>query len=133
MAVRQTPPCAGATTNICYNVLDRHIERGNGHKIAFYWFVGRAKTTLPLADHSHSFREGNEPMDYSTITYVQLHERVQRFANVLKSLGVKKGHTVAIYQPMIVDLVVAMLACARIGAPHSVVVSFSGPVGDVLL
>eukprot|EP00049_Salpingoeca_infusionum_P019408 m.361734 g.361734 ORF g.361734 m.361734 type:complete len:677 (+) comp19851_c0_seq1:405-2435(+) len=92
----------GASTNICYNAVDKHVIEGKGDRVAFYW-------------------EGNEMSDSSTVTYAQLLERVQRTANVLKSLGVKKGDTVAIYQPMIVDLVVAMLACARIGAPHSII------------
>ncbi|EGD79744.1 acetyl-coenzyme A synthetase [Salpingoeca rosetta] len=92
----------GGLTNICYNVLDRHVEAGRGDRVAFFW-------------------EGNEVADQATVTYAQLLDRVKRTANVLKSLGVKKSDTVAIYQPMIVDLVVAMLACARIGAVHSIV------------
>ncbi|KAJ8259942.1 hypothetical protein GJAV_G00175250 [Gymnothorax javanicus] len=93
----------GATTNICYNVLDHNIhERNLGDKVAFYW-------------------EGNEPGDELTVTYSALLLQVCRFANVLKSLGVKKGDRVSIYMPMVVELVVAMLACARIGAIHSIV------------
>lgn len=92
----------GSKTNLCYNALDRHVLAGKGDQIAFFW-------------------EGNDPADASTITYGQLLKRVCKFANALKSLGVEKGHTVAIYQPMIVDLVVAMLACARIGAIHSII------------
>ncbi|KAK1156119.1 acetyl-coenzyme A synthetase, cytoplasmic-like isoform X1 [Acipenser oxyrinchus oxyrinchus] len=93
----------GATTNICYNVLDRNIkERKLGDKIAFLW-------------------EGNEPGDEMKITYRELLLQVCRFANVLRSQGVKKGDRVSIYMPMIVELVVAMLACARIGAVHSIV------------
>lgn len=91
-----------ATTNICYNCLDRNISKGLGGQIAFYW-------------------EGNDPADHTAITYQQLLERVCRFANALKAKGVKKGDPVAIYQPMILDLVVAMLATARIGAIHSIV------------
>ncbi|XP_059383453.1 acetyl-coenzyme A synthetase, cytoplasmic-like isoform X2 [Carassius carassius] len=93
----------GATTNICYNVLDRNIcERKLGDKVAFYW-------------------EGNEPGDEKTVTYRELLQQVCKFANVLKSQGVKKGDRVSIYMPMVVELVVAMLACARIGAVHSIV------------
>ncbi|XP_057175326.1 acetyl-coenzyme A synthetase, cytoplasmic isoform X1 [Triplophysa rosa] len=93
----------GASTNICYNVLDRNVhERKLGDKVAFYW-------------------EGNEPGDEKTVTYRELLQRVCKFANVLKSQGVKKGDCVSIYMPMVVELVVAMLACARIGAVHSIV------------
>ncbi|XP_041112478.1 acetyl-coenzyme A synthetase, cytoplasmic-like isoform X1 [Polyodon spathula] len=93
----------GATTNICYNVLDRNVkERKLGDKIAFLW-------------------EGNEPGDEMKITYRELLLEVCKFANVLRSQGVKKGDCISIYMPMIVELVVAMLACARIGAVHSIV------------
>ncbi|XP_041045897.1 acyl-CoA synthetase short chain family member 2 like [Carcharodon carcharias] len=93
----------GATTNICYNLLDRNIqENGQGEKIAYYW-------------------EGNEPDDCTTITYSQLLKEVCKFANVLRTLGVQKGDRVAIYLPVIPELIYAMLACARIGAVHSVV------------
>nr|XP_026690167.1 acetyl-coenzyme A synthetase, cytoplasmic [Ciona intestinalis] len=91
-----------ATTNICYNCLDRNVKSGHGDTIAFYW-------------------EGNDPMDSTSITYKKLLDEVCKFSNVLKSLGVKKGDRVAIYMPMILELVVAMLACARIGAVHSIV------------
>ncbi|XP_070556359.1 acetyl-coenzyme A synthetase, cytoplasmic-like [Ptychodera flava] len=93
----------GAVTNICYNVLDRNVkDRGLGDRIAFYW-------------------EGNDPDDSAKYTYGELLKLVCKFANVLKSQGVKKGDRVAIYMPMIIELVVAMLACARIGAVHSIV------------
>ncbi|XP_063739015.1 acetyl-coenzyme A synthetase, cytoplasmic isoform X4 [Eleginops maclovinus] len=93
----------GASTNICYNVLDRNVhEKKLGDKVAFYW-------------------EGNEPGDELTVTYRELLQRVCQFANVLKSQGVKKGDRVSIYMPMVVELVVAMLACVRIGAVHSIV------------
>uniref|UniRef100_A0A673I568 Propionate--CoA ligase n=1 Tax=Sinocyclocheilus rhinocerous TaxID=307959 RepID=A0A673I568_9TELE len=93
----------GATTNICYNVLDRNVhERKLGDKVAFYWL-------------------GNEPGDEKTVTYRELLQQVCKLANVLKSQGVKKGDRVSIYMPMVVELVVAMLACARIGAVHSIV------------
>lgn len=69
------------------------------------------------------FREGNHPEDYSRLTYRKLLEEVCRFANVLKSRGVVKGDRVAVYMPMIMEAVITLLACARIGAVHSVVVS----------
>lgn len=80
-------------------------------QIAFYW-------------------EGNDPKDEGKITYAELHKDVCKFANVLKTKGVKKGDRVAIYMPMITELVVAMLACARIGAVHSIV--FGGYSADSL-
>ena len=89
------------TLNVSYNCLDRHVLAGRGDKVAFYW-------------------EG-EPGDSRVITYAQLLDEVQRFANVLKNLGVKKGDRVNIYLPMIPEAAVSMLACARIGAAHSVV------------
>ncbi|KAF1527204.1 Acetyl-coenzyme A synthetase, cytoplasmic, partial [Eudyptula albosignata] len=102
----------GATTNICYNLLDRNVnEKKLGDKIAFYW-------------------EGNEPGDSVKITYSELLHEVCQFANVLRSQGMKKGDRVSIYMPMILELVVAMLACARIGALHSIV--FAGFSADSL-
>jgi len=89
------------TLNVSYNCLDRHVLAGRGDKVAFYW-------------------EG-EPGDSRVITYAQLLNEVQRFASVLKNLGIKKGDRVNIYLPMIPEAAVAMLACARIGAAHSVV------------
>lgn len=68
------------------------------------------------------YREGNNPTAASKITYAELLTRVCKFANILKSFGVKKGDTVGIYMPMIVELPIAMLACSRIGAIHSVMV-----------
>eukprot|EP00067_Danio_rerio_P009559 NP_001264046.1 acetyl-coenzyme A synthetase, cytoplasmic [Danio rerio] len=92
-----------AKTNICYNVLDRNVhERNLGDKVAYYWV-------------------GNSPDHHLTITYNQLLRNVCRCANALKLLGVKKGDRVAIYLPMIPELVYTMLACARIGAVHSIV------------
>ncbi|MFN3258846.1 MAG: acetate--CoA ligase [Ilumatobacter sp.] len=91
----------GGKLNVSYNCIDRHVEAGRGDKVAFHW-------------------EG-EPGDTRTITYADLLDEVSRFANVLKGLGVRKGDRVNIYLPMIPEAAVAMLACARIGAPHSVV------------
>ncbi|XP_007564246.1 acyl-CoA synthetase short chain family member 2 like isoform X1 [Poecilia formosa] len=93
----------GAKTNMCYNVLDRHVREGNlGEKVAYYW-------------------EGNSPEHHTTITYGQMLSHVCHCANVLKRMGVRKGDRVSIYLPMIPELVYTMLACARIGAVHSVV------------
>ena len=91
----------GGTINVSDNCLDRHVESGGGDKVAYHW-------------------EG-EPGDSRTITYRELYEEVCRFANGLRSLGVRKGDRVAIYLGMIPELPVAMLACARLGAAHSVV------------
>ena len=87
--------------NASYNCLDRHVEAGNGERVAFHW----------------RGEEGEE----RDITYAELHRDVQKFANALKDLGIEKGDIVGIYLPMIPEVVVAMLACARIGAPHNVV------------
>jgi acetyl-CoA synthetase len=92
---------ADGTINASYNCLDRHVEAGRGEKVAFHW----------------RGEEGEE----RDITYADLHRDVQRFANALKDLGIEKGDVVGIYLPMIPEVVVAMLACARIGAPHNVV------------
>ena len=100
----------GGKLNVSYNCLDRHVEAGRGDRVAYHW-------------------EG-EPGDTRTITYADLLAEVQRFANVLRGLGVERGDRVAIYMPMIPELPVAMLACARIGAPHSVV--FGGFSADSL-
>jgi acetyl-CoA synthetase len=100
----------GGKLNVSYNCLDRHVEAGRGDRVAYHW-------------------EG-EPGDTRTITYAELHREVSRFANVLKGLGVKRGDRVAIYMPMIPELPVAMLACARLGAAHSVV--FGGFSADAL-
>ncbi|MDQ3540397.1 MAG: acetate--CoA ligase [Chloroflexota bacterium] len=99
------PPFAqwfvGGTLNVAYNCIDRHVEAGKGDKVAFHW-------------------EG-EPGDSRSITYSELLVEVSRTANALKELGVQKGDRVAIYMPMILELPIALLACARIGAPHTVV------------
>jgi len=106
----------GGTTNLAYNCLDRQLELGRGGKTAYIW-------------------EG-EPGDTRTMTYAELHRDVCRFANVLKSLGVRRGDRVAIYLPMIPELPIAMLACARIGAAHTVIFggfsaeSLSGRIND---
>jgi acetyl-CoA synthetase len=98
------------TLNVCYNCVDRHLET-KGDDVAIIW-------------------EGDDPGTDLTITYRELHERVCRFANSLKALGTKKGDRVTLYMPMIPEAAVAMLACARIGAVHSVV--FGGFSPDAL-
>jgi acetyl-CoA synthetase len=91
----------GGKINLSYNCLDRHVIAGHGEKIAFYW-------------------EG-EPGDTRTLTYSQMLADVEVFANVLKGLGVVKGDRVTLYMGMVPELAIAMLACARIGAVHSVI------------
>jgi acetyl-CoA synthetase len=93
--------------NVSANCIDRHLKV-RGDQVAILW-------------------EGDEPDQSQAITYTQLHERVCRFANVLKGLGVKKGHRVTIYLPMIPEAAYAMLACARIGAVHSIVFAGFSP------
>ena len=100
----------GGKTNICYNCLDRHLETPRKNKAALIW-------------------EG-EPGEVRTLTYQQLHHEVCKFANVLKILEIKKGDRVVIYMGMVPELPIAMLACARIGAVHSVV--FGGFSADAL-
>ncbi len=94
----------GGKLNVAYNCLDYQVEQGKGDKTALIW-------------------EGDEPGDTQTYTYSELTSEVKKFANVLKDLGVEKGDRVGIYLPMIPEVAIAMLACARIGAPHSVVFS----------
>ena len=91
----------GGKLNASHNCLDRHVEAGNGDRVAFHW----------------RGEEGEE----RDVTYAELHRDVQRLANALKDRGIKKGDVVGIYLPMIPEVAVAMLACARIGAPHNVV------------
>jgi acetyl-CoA synthetase len=108
------PPFAkwfvGGTLNVAYNCVDRHVEAGHGDQVAFHW-------------------EG-EPGDTRTLTYADLKREVCKAANALTALGVEKGDRVAIYMPMIPELPIAMLACARLGATHSVV--FAGFSVDAL-
>ena len=100
----------GGKTNVAYNCLDRHLETWRRNKAAIIW-------------------EG-EPGEVRTLTYQQLHTEVCKFANVLKKMGVEKGDRVALYMPLIPELAIAMLACARIGAAHSIV--FGGFSADAL-
>ncbi|GAB2741309.1 acetate--CoA ligase [Salinifilum aidingensis] len=92
---------AGGRLNVAYNCVDRHVEAGNGDRVALYW-------------------EG-EPGDSRTVTYAELQREVSRAANALASLGIGAGDRVAIYLPMLPEAVISMLACARLGALHSVV------------
>src|SRR5688572_14088174 len=106
----------GGKTNIAYNCLDRQIEQGRGEKIALIW-EGEPLTPSPGTPGEG----GGEGPEIRRITYRQLKDDVCRFANGLKKLGVKKGDRVTIYLPMVPEAVVAMLACARLGAAHSVI------------
>ncbi len=92
----------GGTLNACYNCLDRHVEAGHGDATAIIW-------------------EGNHPDEDKTFSYSELLAEVKKFANVLKTIGIEKGDRVCIYLQMVPELAVAMLACARIGAVHSIV------------
>jgi acetyl-CoA synthetase len=109
------PPYAkwylGGKLNVCFNCVDRHVEAGLGDRVAYRW-------------------EGEPEGERRTLTYADLQRDVVRFANVLKELGVRKGTAVAIYMGMIPELAVAMLACTRLGAPHTVV--FGGFSADSL-
>ncbi len=91
----------GGELNVAYNCVDRHVENGLGDKVAYHWI--------------------GEPGDTRTLTFRDLQREVSKAANALKELGVGKGDRVAIYMPMIPELPIAMLACARLGAPHTVV------------
>src|SRR5690606_32001121 len=101
----------GGTINAAVNCVDRHVTAGRGDKVAIHWV-------------------GEPEDDTRDITYAQLQAEVNRAANALASLGVRKGDRVAIYLPMIPEAVVTMLACARLGAPHTVV--FGGFSADAL-
>jgi acetyl-CoA synthetase len=109
------PPYAkwylGGKLNVCFNCVDRHVGAGKGDKVAYYW-------------------EGEPEDERRTITFADLQRDVVRFANALKELGVKKGTPVGIYMGMVPELPIAMLACARLGAPHTVV--FGGFSADSL-
>ncbi|HEV3477987.1 MAG TPA: acetate--CoA ligase [Gaiellaceae bacterium] len=116
------PPYAkwylGGRLNVCFNCVDRHVEAGNGGKVAYHW-------------------EGEPDGDRREITFADLQREVVRFANALKVLGVRKGTPVGIYMGMVPELPIAMLACARLGAPHTVVFggfsaeSLSGRLNDM--
>jgi acetyl-CoA synthetase len=98
----------GGTTNVCYNCVDRQVDSGHGDDVAIIW------EGEPASD-------SGEPTDVRHITYKALQSEVSKLANVLKSKGIGKGDVVTIYMGMVPELAVAMLACARIGAPHSVI------------
>ena len=108
----------GGKLNVSYNCVDRHVEAGLGDRVAYHW-------------------EGEPEGDRREITYADLQKEVVAFANALKELGVKKGTAVAIYMGMVPELPIAMLACTRLGAPHTVVFggfsadSLSGRVNDM--
>jgi acetyl-CoA synthetase len=101
----------GGKLNVCFNCVDRHVEAGAGEKVAYHW-------------------EGEPEGERRTISFADLQRDVVRFANALKKIGVRKGTPVAIYMGMVPELPVAMLACTRLGAPHTVV--FGGFSADSL-
>ncbi|MDX6509353.1 MAG: acetyl-CoA synthetase, partial [Gaiellaceae bacterium] len=109
------PPYAkwylGGKLNVCFNCVDRHVELGRGDTVAYHW-------------------EGEPEDERRDLTYADLQREVVRFANALKELGVGKGTAVAIYMGMVLELPIAMLACTRLGAPHTVV--FGGFSADSL-
>jgi acetyl-CoA synthetase len=109
------PPSArwyvGGKVNVCFNCVDRHVEAGDGGKVAYFW-------------------EGEPEDDRRELTFADLQGEIVRFANGLKALGVQKGTPVGIYMGMVPELPIAMLACARLGAPHTVV--FGGFSADSL-
>jgi len=98
----------GAKTNVCYNCVDRQVESGHGNDPAIIW-------------EGEPVDDAGSPVDVRTLSYKELQEEVSRLANVLKSKGIGKGDIVTIYMGMVPELAIAMLACARIGAPHSVI------------
>jgi len=114
----------GGTTNVCFNCVDRHVEAGHGNEVAIIWegepLGPRAGASAPrrAGDRGDDRAEGPE---LRTLTYRELRHEVSRFANALRSLGVKRGDVVTLYMGMVPELAVAMLACARIGAAHSVI------------
>src|SRR3954452_12714878 len=100
------PPYAkwylGGKLNVAYNCVDRHVEAGNGERVAYFW-------------------EGEPVDERRTLTFADLQAECVRFANALRKLGVGKGTPVGIYMGMVPELPIAMLACSRLGAPHTVV------------
>ncbi|MDP7529954.1 MAG: acetyl-coenzyme A synthetase N-terminal domain-containing protein, partial [Candidatus Marinimicrobia bacterium] len=98
----------GGKLNVSYNCLDRHIKAGHGDQTALIW-------------------EGNDPNTDTALSYSELLSEVSKFANILKSKGVEKGDRVCIYMQMIPELAIAMLACTRIGAVHSIVFGAFSP------
>src|SRR5438552_18672584 len=101
----------GGKLNVCFNCVDRHVESGQGSKVGYYW-------------------EGEPENDRREITFADLQREVVKCANALRSLGVEKGTAVGIYMGMVPETPIAMLACARLGAPHTVV--FGGFSADSL-
>ena len=102
---------AGGKLNVCYNAVDRHVANGKGDQVAMVW-------------------EGDEPSDVKKLTYLDLQRKISQIANALKASGARKGDVVTIYMPMIPELPMTMLACARIGCLHSVV--FAGFSSEAL-
>jgi len=108
----------GGTLNACYNCVDRHVQAGHGEQTALVW---EGEPVGPATSHAVSTSAYSCEPQIRRLTYRALQQEVSRFSNVLKGLGVGRGDVVTIYMPMVPELVVAMLACARIGAAHSVI------------
>jgi acetyl-CoA synthetase len=108
----------GGKTNACYNCVDRHVQAGYGDEVALIW---EGEPVGPRTSHVAPGSAYSKEPQVRTLTYRALQQEVSRFANVLKQLGVRKGDIVTIYMPMVPELAIAMLACARIGAAHSVI------------
>ncbi len=108
----------GGQINACYNCVDRHVQNGFGEETAIIW---EGEPVDPRTSHPTAGSDYAKEPEIRRLTYRELLSRVSRFANALKSLGVKRGDVVTIYMPMVPELAIAMLACSRIGAPHSVI------------
>jgi acetyl-CoA synthetase len=108
----------GGTINACYNCVDRHVQAGFGEQVAIIW---EGEPVAPRTSHPAPGSTYAAEPQIRTLTYRALQQEVSRFANALKALGVARGDVVTIYMPMVPELAIAMLACARIGAAHSVI------------
>ncbi len=117
-----TPPDAkwfgGGTLNACYNCVDRHVQAGHGDQVAIIW---EGEPVGPRTSHASSHSAYAPAPEVREVTFRDLQRETSRIANMLLSLGVRKGDVVTIYMPMVPELAMAMLACARIGAAHSVI------------
>ncbi|QOJ00303.1 MAG: acetate--CoA ligase [Phycisphaeraceae bacterium] len=108
----------GGTLNACYNCVDRHVQAGHGEDVAIIW---EGEPVGPVTSHASPGSKYAAEPEVRRVTYRELQEQTSRCANALRSMGVKKGDVVTIYMPMVPELAVAVLACARLGAAHSVI------------
>ncbi len=117
-----TPPDAtwfvGGTLNACYNCVDRHVQAGHGEETAIIW---EGEPVAPRTSHAAPGSAYASEPEIKRLTYRELQQQTSRLASSLRTLGVKKGDVVTIYMPMVPELAIAMLACARLGAAHSVI------------